>query len=91
MLEEECPSGIFVVLVCGEDGIACLSKAEYSALLDDEFEPVEWIKAQRMAREKYTLSGSDSSKPFKVGDNEYPLKIYSALNPENGDTKHSIP
>ncbi len=48
---------------------------------DDEFEPVEWIKAARRTREKYTLTGSDAQTGFKIGDNEYPEKIYEALVP----------
>jgi hypothetical protein len=29
----------------------------------------------------YTLTGSDAQKGLKVGDNEYPEKIYEALVP----------
>ena len=66
-------------LVCGEDGVACLNKVEYQELLNDEFEPIEWIKAARRPREKYTLSGSDAARPFKIGDNGSPAKIYAGL------------
>ena len=85
VLAGECPAGVFIALVCGEDGIACLSISEYHTLLDDDFEPVEWIKAVRGAREKYRLSGSDSRRPFKVGDNEYPGKVYVALHPDEAE------
>ena len=69
----------FVTLVCGEDGIACLSQLEYRALLDDQFESMGWIRASRRAREKYLLTGSDAKRKFKVGDNEFPSKVYEAL------------
>lgn len=70
---------VFVILVCGFDGVACLSGAQYGRLLDDEFRPMEWIKAVRKSREKYTLTGSDSLASFKVADSDYPARIYRSL------------
>jgi len=70
---------VFVVLVCGADGIACLNYAEYKQLLDEDFRPVEWIKVSRRPREKYHLSGSDSVVEFTISDNEYPAKVHMAL------------
>lgn len=77
-LKDECEE-VFITLVCGMDGIACLDLAEYSLALDADVGVVEWIKATRRPREKYTVTGSDSRKSFKIGDNEYPSKVYSAL------------
>lgn len=70
---------VFIGLICGTDGIACLSHAEYKRLLDDDFRPMEWIKVVRRAREKYTLTGSDSTSSLKIADNEFPEKVYEAL------------
>jgi hypothetical protein len=77
-LKSECTT-LFVALVCGEDGIACLSQLEYRALLDDQFESTGWIKVSRRTREKYLLTGSDAQRKFKVGDNEFPSKVHEAL------------
>lgn len=70
---------VFVAFVCGGDGVACLSSSELSRVLDDEFEDIEWVKVARRAREKYSITGSDGRKVFKVGDNEYPAKVLDSL------------
>lgn len=72
-------SEVFIALVCGSDGIASLSSQELSRVLDDEFEAMEWVKASRRAREKYSITGSDGRKVFKVGDNEFPAKVFDAI------------
>lgn len=77
-LDSECDT-TFVALVCGGDGIACLGADEYQILLDDKFESAEWIKVARSARQKYVLTGSDAERFFRVGDNEYPAKIFEQL------------
>jgi hypothetical protein len=70
---------VFVVLVCGTDGIACLDLNEYRLALDEEVEPGEWIKVSRKRREKYTVTGSDVRRAFKIADSEYPSKILAGL------------
>lgn len=70
---------IFVTLVCGEDGIACLSGSEYRQVLNDDPQNGEWIKVSRRPREKYGISGSDGRTVCKIGDNEYPAKVYAAI------------
>jgi len=77
-LKSECTT-FFVALVCGEGGIACLSQLEYRTLLDDQIESMGWIRVSRRAREKYLLTGSDARRKFRVGDNEFPSKVYEAL------------
>lgn len=72
---------VFVVLVCGRDGIACLSRAELGRVLDDHFHETEWVKASRRPREKYLVTGTDDRRGFKVGDNEFPAKVVAALEP----------
>ncbi len=74
---EEC-TAVFVVLVCGSDGIACLSEEELHRVLDDDFGAMEWVKAARRSREKYSITGSDGRRVFKVGDNEFPAKVFAA-------------
>jgi hypothetical protein len=70
---------VFIILVCGLDGVVCLTSAEYRQLLDDNFRPMEWIKAARSRHERYTLTGSDVVKALKIADSDYPLRIYEAL------------
>jgi hypothetical protein len=77
-LASEC-SAVFVALICGSDGVACLSHAELRRVLDDDVRAAEWVKAARQKREKYAITGSDGRKCFKVGGNEFPGKILSEL------------
>ena len=74
---------VFVVLLCGLDGIACLTGTEYQRVLDDDPNAGEWIKAARQPRQKYSITGSDDRKVCKIGDNEYPAKIYAAIRGAN--------
>lgn len=73
---------VFIVLVCGSDGMACLSYDEFKNALDDNHGPAEWIKAARRTREKYAISGSDGKLKTKIGENEFPAKIISYLTAE---------
>ena len=41
---------VLVVLVCGQDGIACLDKLEWGELLDDNRAASEWIRVARRPR-----------------------------------------
>jgi hypothetical protein len=70
---------VFVVLVCGFDGIACLTSHEYQRVLDDDPKDGEWIRVARLPRQKYSITGSDDRTVHKIGDNEYPAKVYQAL------------
>ncbi len=67
---------VFVVLVCSDDGIVCLSYAELKKLLDKEFAEMEWLSVTRRKREMYTVKGSNGELGFKIGQNEFPAKIF---------------
>jgi hypothetical protein len=69
----------FVALVCGRDGIACLSSEELGRVLDGDHRDMEWVKASRRPREKYSITGSDDRRGFKVADNEFAAKIFAVL------------
>jgi hypothetical protein len=73
----------FITLVCGTDGIACLSGSEYRQLLGDDPGSGEWIRVARGARQKYAVSGSDGRRVSRIGDNEYPAKVYTAIRGES--------
>lgn len=67
---------LFLALVCGKDGIACLSFSELKLVLDDDHGDHEWIRISRRPREKYAVKGSDGSLKFKVAYTDFPEKIF---------------
>lgn len=70
---------VFVALVCGPDGIACLSWSELTRVLDADRGRLEWIRAARRAREKYSIAGSDDRRGFKVADKDFPSKVLAVV------------
>jgi len=68
---------VFLVLVCRNDGIVCLSYNELKQILDDEHDPTEWVSATRHPREMYAVKGSNGSLEFKIGGSEFPNKIFA--------------
>jgi hypothetical protein len=77
---------VLVALVCGLDGVACLRGFEYQRVLDDDPRSGEWIRVARSPRQKYAVTGSDQRQVFKVGDNEFPAKVYAAVHEPVGRT-----
>lgn len=74
----------FVTLVCGSNGVACLSSAEYQAVLDSGLPESEWVRVARGPRQKYAVSGSVGRRVCRIGDNEYPAKMYAAIRRASG-------
>jgi len=68
---------VFVVFVCYTDGIVCLSFAELKLILDQCHEEVEWVRISRRPRGKYAIAGKDGHLKFKIGENEFPDKLFS--------------
>ena len=66
----------FVVFVCQHDGIAALSYKELKNVLNKKHEEVEWAAIKRRTREKYSISGSDGKLKFKIGESDFPNKIF---------------
>src|SRR5664279_3948316 len=56
---------VFLLLVCNDDGIVCLSYEELKKILDDQHDAIEWIRVTRHKREMYTVKGSDGKLGFK--------------------------
>ena len=79
---------VFLVLVCGDDGVVTLGYDELKKILDEQHNEVEWIAVARRPREKYTVTGSDGKLRYKIGENEFPDKILKVLPTLN--TKHGI-
>jgi len=67
---------VFLVLVCNDDGVVCLSYSELKKLLDNQHDPIEWMSATRHKREMYLVRGSNGELDFKIGQNEFPEKIF---------------
>lgn len=64
----------FILLVCNNDGVVCLTFEELKTILDSEHKD-EWVRIDRFKREKYRVSGSDGKLKYKKGNNEFPCAI----------------
>lgn len=64
---------IFLLLVCNDDGIVCISFQELKLILDSEHGEAEWISISRTKRKQYTVKGSDGKLRFKMGVNDYEI------------------
>lgn len=70
-------SKVFLLLVCNDDGVVCLSFLELKKVLDDKYQESEWIRVSRKKRESYAVSGSNGKLKFKVGPGDFPKKIFN--------------
>lgn len=70
---------VFLLLVCGEDGVVTLSFEEIKRILNDLHGDVEWISAVRTPNKEYTIKGSDGCLGRKVGKNDFPKKIFELM------------
>jgi hypothetical protein len=68
---------VFLLLVCNDDGIVCISYEELKQILDDQHDLIEWISATRHKREMYAIKGSNGKLGFKIGSNDFPEKLFS--------------
>ncbi|HEU5069107.1 MAG TPA: hypothetical protein VFV96_01710 [Verrucomicrobiae bacterium] len=68
---------VFLVLVCSDDGVVCLSYDELKQILDNLHDPIEWISAARHKREMYSVKGSNGELDFKIGQSEFPSKLFA--------------
>ena len=82
-LGEMCESlkAVFVVLVCRDDGVACLNYHELIAVLgelDAIKEVTQWLAVARKPREKYRINGSHGSLKHKIADSQFPERLFVA-------------
>ncbi len=70
---------VYLVLICGKDGIACIEYEELKVVLDEYFEDVEWVSASRLKREQYSIKGSNGKLDFKIADSDFPKKIFDKI------------
>ena len=70
-------NNLFIILVCNDNGICCLTFEELCLVLSIENQNFpKWIKASRLKGEKYAISGSDGKLRYKIGNSDFPSKIY---------------
>jgi hypothetical protein len=77
-LDQEFPATL-VALACGGDGVVCLTLAECEHVLNDGAGLGEWMRVSRALRAKYAVTGSGGRPALRVGDNEFPVKVYDAI------------
>lgn len=70
---------VFVVLVCGKNGIVVLDYTELKSILDHNHGPTEWISAARGKRQMYTVKGKDGVLDCKIGETDFPRKVLEYL------------
>jgi len=69
--------GVFVLLVCNNDGIVVLTFDEFTQVLNEAEGGTEWISASRDRRQMYSIKGSDGKLGLKVGKNEFLGKLFT--------------
>jgi len=47
-------------------------------MADDQHDPIEWISATRHRREMYAVNGSNGELGFKIGQNDFPEKLFTS-------------
>ena len=80
---------VFLLLVCGEDGIVSLSFDELKSILNETHDPVEWISVARNKNTHYTVKGSDGSLGYKISHKDFPRKLFEkeVVSPETKTSK----
>jgi hypothetical protein len=69
---------VYLILVCGEDGIVALTFDELRIILDANHGEIEWISAARSRNKEYTINGSDGGLGRKIGKSDFPRKIFDS-------------
>jgi len=67
----------YIALACNDDGICCLSWQEFATVISTEGSTYpKRISVSRMQGEKYSVWGSDGKLNHKIGNNDFPRKIF---------------
>jgi hypothetical protein len=74
---------VFLILVCGKNGIVVLNHDELKSILDHNHDPAEWVSVARGKRQMYTVKGKDGALDCKIGETDFPRKILDYLRVEN--------
>ena len=76
---EEFTSGVLIMLVCGRDGIVCLTYSELKELLDDNYEDSEGIRIKRPLKGNYHLKGRDGKLSKTINRSDLREKILKLI------------
>jgi len=72
---------VYITLICDEDGICCLDWNEFTTVISTESELYpKWIAVSRGKGEKYYVWGSDGELKHKIGNIDFPRKIFEGCN-----------
>ena len=66
---------VFIALVAGDDGIACINYAQLKSILDEYHEEQEWVSVTRKLRQNYRIKGHDGSLEKPLPRNSFPDNI----------------
>jgi len=66
----------YLVLVCKDDGIACLDLEEVKTVMDISLGRNQGISASRRPREEYKIRGTLGEMKYKFADSQFPNRIF---------------
>ncbi len=66
---------VFILLVCGTDGIVSLNFSELKILLDEHHKEIETIAVSRPQGKMYKVVGTDGKLERKISRSDFPDKI----------------
>jgi hypothetical protein len=68
---------VYITLICNDNGICCLDWHEFTTVISTESKSYpKWIAVSRMKSEKYSVWGSDGELKHKIGNIDFPRKIF---------------
>jgi hypothetical protein len=70
---------VFILLICGNDGIAILDFDDFKKIVNNRHERSEWISTSRSRNKEYTIKGSQAGLDRKVGKNDFPKKLLQSI------------
>lgn len=77
-LQTLCDS-VFLLLVCGMNGVACLNYSHIKEILDSEYEDQEWISVSTRLHAEYQIKGNDGNLMRKIPRNFFPNAVISLI------------
>ena len=77
-LKKNCDE-VFILFAAGDDGVACINFDRLKQVLDEEYDPVEWIDIRRRPRQSYRISGSNGKAERPIARNAFPTEIIDYL------------
>ena len=79
LLKDECDD-MFLVLIAGDDGIACVNHSMLKEILDEHFGEIEWVSLSRKPNQSYRIAGTDGKLDSTLAKNTFPNLIIDFIN-----------